>query len=764
MKTPLRGVLIAALLALTGAGGVALWNSQVTPADAPPRSVAQAPAETPPAEPPQDDLSNEALFLSDGGDDYRLLDPDAMRELDVEGVITSLSDLDIPVTKRTMRYVKQFGADEKGKRSWISRFTRGNRYRSFIERELLLSGLPQDLVWVAAIESGFRPEASSPKGAMGLFQFMPETGAHYGLLLTTTVDERRSIPKSTRAMIAHFESLYERYGSWDLSLAAYNCGEGRVDAALEKAAQIIGEREDPILFHDLAERKLLPRETLDYVPMVQAFAIVAHNRAQLELDGLKLLDPMSFGEVAVPLGTPLATIAIAADVSISDLREYNPDLLSDTTGDGEGDTIILVPAERLSRVSAALPTLLYGRGAKSSDASGESTDDEEGGDEEVVEESAEATPTVLRAVPGRPGAFLLSSGVVVIVTQDAALGATKDVKVGATITLRDHKNPDKAISTHVIEERTFKQRQLNLELKKLHRDIVTQARSVAAPKLYANVASSRRKLYSDEDRRPFELLSNKVFRLGHSLHGSLLVGPTRQASERVVSVEPFWAVETTVTIKGSVTADKYAELLEEVLTDPIAPRRLPRLPDAAHVRFAPVGKEVLLGWGTHPFTGDEEVAAEMAFALACDDRIGRVPTLAVKDRKVASSVTCGLEKSPGTVAAWFRASPRGDEIATTLETTILEGLVGITGNGPSEDELDSARDHLRAEWLRRITAAKSDIEKRLLTADNERMLARLDEVSRETVLTVARKLFATKRRILITWDKALPVGTPAEED
>lgn len=760
-----RGVLIAAAVALTGVGGAALWYSQTTPDAAPPAQVAQAPAEPAPLpEPEKDDLSNEALFLSDGGDDYRLLDPDAMRELDVEGVITSLSDLDIPVTKRTMRYVKQFGAEEKGKRSWISRFTRGNKYRGFIERELLLSGLPQDLVWVAAIESGFRPEASSPKGAMGLFQFMPETGAHYGLLQTTTIDERRSIPKSTRAMIAHFESLYERYGSWDLALAAYNCGEGRVDAALEKAAQIIGEREDPILFHDLAERKLLPRETLDYVPMIQAFAIVAHNRAQLQLDDLKLLDAMSFGEVAVPLATPLATVAIAADLSISDLREYNPDLLSDTTGDGEGDTIILVPAERLSRVSATLPTLLYGRGAKST-GDGESADDEESSDEEVIEEpeSEEAAPTVLRAIPGRPGAFLLSSGVVVVVTQDAALGASKDVKVGATITLRDAKNPDKAISTHVIEERTFKQKQLNLELKKLHRDIVTQARSVAAPKLYASVASSRRKQYSDEDRRPFEILSNKIFRLGHSLHGSMLVGPTRQASERVVSVEPFWAVETTVTIKGNVTADKYAELFEEVLTDPIAPRRLPRLPDAAHVRFAPIGKEVLLGWGMHPFTGEEEVAAEIAFALACDDRIGRVPMLAVRERKVATKISCGMETSPGTVAAWFRASPKGEEVATTLETTILEGLVGITGNGPSEDELDSARDHLRAEWQRRIGAAKSDVEKRLLERDNERMLGKLDDVKRETVLTVARKLFATKRRILITWDREKPFAQQSEE-
>jgi hypothetical protein len=744
-----RAAWIAASFALLGAGGATFVVSQrqLPPSVAPP---AAAPPMPPSSAPAADlDLSTEALFLSDGGDDHKLLDPDTLRDLGVEGVVTSLSDLGIPVTKRTMRYVKHFGSDEKGRRSFGSRFARGHRFRTFVERELLLGGLPQDLVWVAAIESGFRPEATSPKGAMGLFQFMPETAAQYGLLVTQSVDERRGIPKSTRAAVAHFDALYTRFGSWDLALAAYNCGEGRVEQALDKARLLLGDREDPILFHDLAEHKLLPRETSDYVPMIHAFAIVAHNRAQLDLDALALPEPMTFGEVAVPLNTPLATVALAADVSIADLREYNPELLTDTTGDGEGDTVILVPAERLSRVNAALPALLYGKPTRS--------EDDEAGDEEVAEEEApvelveEAAPPELWAVPGRPNTFLLGGGVMVVFQPKAGT----DVTLGATVTLRDSTKADpvkSSLSTHTIEARTVPMKKLRAELEKLQRDVVTQARSVAGPKLYASVLSSRKKRYDDAEEQPFALLSGKMFRLGHPLHGALLVGPTRASADRIVDVEPFWAVETVITLEGAVSPEKHAELLLEIFKDPLAPRRLPRLPDSSHVRLAPVGKEVLLGWGAHPFQGAEEAAADLAFLLACDDRVGRVPAL-LRERRVTKNVSCGLEKSPGTVIAWFRATPAGDEVATTLERAILEGLVGLTGLGPSEDEIDSASDVLRADLARRLAAARSDAERRALQRDADRVLGALSVgVSRDQVLGAARRLFATKRRVLVTWD------------
>src|SRR5262249_46252753 len=156
-----------------------------------------------------------------------------------------------------------------------------------IEDSLRYANLPEDIVWLAAIESGFVPQATSSKGAVGLFQFMPETAERFGLAMGPEIDERRSITRSTEAAIAYLTFLSDRYGSWDLALAAYNCGEGRVDEALDKGREKLGrDPDEPVRFHELAHYKLLPKETADFVPKVHAFAIVAHNAEALSLDDL----------------------------------------------------------------------------------------------------------------------------------------------------------------------------------------------------------------------------------------------------------------------------------------------------------------------------------------------------------------------------------------------------------------------------------------------------------------------------------------------
>jgi membrane-bound lytic murein transglycosylase D len=95
-------------------------------------------------------------------------------------------DLRVPVTRRTMRYVRLFTKTESGRQSFLARYRRAGAYREVIERALRDTGMPEDLEWVAAIESGFDPRAVSPKGAAGLWQFMPETGQTYGLYQSRT--------------------------------------------------------------------------------------------------------------------------------------------------------------------------------------------------------------------------------------------------------------------------------------------------------------------------------------------------------------------------------------------------------------------------------------------------------------------------------------------------------------------------------------------------------------------------------------------------
>jgi soluble lytic murein transglycosylase-like protein len=123
-------------------------------------------------------------------------------------------------------------------------------------------GLPTELAGVAAVESGFDPLALSPKGARGLWQFMPETARRYGLLVDSRRDERLDPVKSTHAAAKYLKDLHAQFEDWPLALAAYNSGEGRVERALER----LGARD----FWTLSRFAALPDETRRYVPAVLA--------------------------------------------------------------------------------------------------------------------------------------------------------------------------------------------------------------------------------------------------------------------------------------------------------------------------------------------------------------------------------------------------------------------------------------------------------------------------------------------------------------
>jgi predicted Zn-dependent peptidase/soluble lytic murein transglycosylase-like protein len=271
----------------------------------------------------------------------------------------ALPDLRIPVTRRTMRFVRFFARNDGGRIVFAERFQRSGRYRPLIEHALREAGLPEDLVWLAGIESGFDPRAVSQAGAAGLFQFMPETGSVYGLDQSSWVDDRRSLKRATTAAVAHLRDLYERFGRWDLSLAAYNAGVESVLRAMQRYAESRGPGfSGTITFADLAQAKLLPEETANYVPQIVAYALVAANRARFGLDNVQADPPLQMGEIAVPEGTRLKTIARAAGIPTRLLREYNPELLRDRVPPFGGDYIINLPAERLQQTLASFPAYL----------------------------------------------------------------------------------------------------------------------------------------------------------------------------------------------------------------------------------------------------------------------------------------------------------------------------------------------------------------------------------------------------------------------
>ncbi len=180
-----------------------------------------------------------------------------------------------PAVGQFIRYFRTGGAA-----AWSGSIRRLNRIRPMIEKVFTEEGVPEELIWLGLVESGYRPTARSPRNAAGVWQFIPETARRFGLAVDGRRDERADTGKATRAAARYLRFLYSVFGDWNLVLAAYNAGENRVQSAIERG----GTRD----FWILAERGYLPRETRAYVPAVLAAQVLgaglepprtAHTRA-----------------------------------------------------------------------------------------------------------------------------------------------------------------------------------------------------------------------------------------------------------------------------------------------------------------------------------------------------------------------------------------------------------------------------------------------------------------------------------------------------
>ncbi|CAN5741436.1 hypothetical protein BH23GEM3_BH23GEM3_15530 [soil metagenome] len=204
------------------------------------------------------------------------------------------------------------------------------RYDMLIRHALAERGLPRELLSLALIESHFLPTATSPVGAGGIWQFMPETARGYGLEVSEYVDERRDPIRSTYAAARHLEWLFRQFGSWHLAAAAYNAGDGRVGGVVR---ELTGRRGgDEVLYWKV--RPYLPRETQDYVPKLLAASRIARFPEQFGFHDLVPDEPLTFREISVPGGTPLSKVADAVGVSADAVYELNPHLVRGMTPPG----------------------------------------------------------------------------------------------------------------------------------------------------------------------------------------------------------------------------------------------------------------------------------------------------------------------------------------------------------------------------------------------------------------------------------------------
>jgi membrane-bound lytic murein transglycosylase D len=153
---------------------------------------------------------------------------------------------------------------------------RMDRYKDMITAELAERKMPQSLIYLAMIESGFNPTARSPVSASGLWQFMGATARRFGLTVNRKVDERNNPRRATEAALKYLSYLHDRFGSWYLAAAAYNSGEGTVGKALKRVTgQTKGTDAD---FYRISSR--LPKETREYVPKLIAAARIGMNPAR----------------------------------------------------------------------------------------------------------------------------------------------------------------------------------------------------------------------------------------------------------------------------------------------------------------------------------------------------------------------------------------------------------------------------------------------------------------------------------------------------
>jgi membrane-bound lytic murein transglycosylase D len=221
-------------------------------------------------------------------------------------------------------------------------------YGGLIQERLSARGMPEELLYLAMIESGFMASATSPVAASGVWQFMGATARAYGLTVDYWVDERRDPVRATDAALDYLEELYEAFGSWYLAAAAYNAGPGTVTRALARNGVRSGGDEE--LYWQISEH--LPRETREYVPKILAATLLAQQAEHFGFEVEKSL-PYLFDRVMVPGGTSLNRISEVLEIQPSLLRELNPHLIRGTTPPG-GTHLVRVPQGDSHRVVASL--------------------------------------------------------------------------------------------------------------------------------------------------------------------------------------------------------------------------------------------------------------------------------------------------------------------------------------------------------------------------------------------------------------------------
>lgn len=217
---------------------------------------------------------------------------------------------------------------------WLERSA---KYVDIMKGILKEKSVPEELVFLPIVESGFNPHAYSHARAVGPWQFIEGTAKRYGLVVDWWRDERKDPLKSTRAAALYLRDLYKMFGSWNLALAAYNAGEGRISKALR--------RSDADSYWDLLHTKQIRPETKEYVPRYIAATMIAQEPEKFGFRNLEYHEPMDYVEVTLHHPVDLDIIAQCAEVDVKEIRDLNPELRRWSTPPNVSSYTIRIPSE-----------------------------------------------------------------------------------------------------------------------------------------------------------------------------------------------------------------------------------------------------------------------------------------------------------------------------------------------------------------------------------------------------------------------------------
>lgn len=242
---------------------------------------------------------------------------------------------DIPVVYNAAvkKWIKYFTT--RGKNHFQRYAERAGRYAPVLSKILNDQGMPRDLIYLSMAESGFQNHARSWAKAVGPWQFMPFTGKRYGLEVDFYLDERRDPLKATVAASMYLRELYEMFDSWELAMAGYNAGEGKIKRAIKRY-----KTQD---FWKIRNGRYLRSETKNYVPKIMALAIIGKNLKSFGFDNVEFKKALDFEEITVSANTDLYKVGEVVGEDFEMMKKFNPEILRWQTPPQGEDYVLRVP-------------------------------------------------------------------------------------------------------------------------------------------------------------------------------------------------------------------------------------------------------------------------------------------------------------------------------------------------------------------------------------------------------------------------------------